>query len=225
MVEQLTEPIKIPKNLVRFIYITGCDGTGKTTQANLLFEQLKNASVKVRHVWLRFPFFFSLPLLAYARWRGYSWHEITGKVDHGYWDFSQSKLLQITLPWLLLIDACMSGLMNIYWPIWRGDTVVCERFVLDMLVDLSLAFGRKNIYKQLPGRLYLKLLPKNAKIFILDLDAAIARDRRADLRTDRHLEERLKAYQVLAKDLSLQQFSSTLHVHVISNMIVRAAIS
>jgi thymidylate kinase len=225
MVELPAKPVEIPKNLARFIYITGCDGTGKTTQVSLLLEKLQAAGVKTCHVWLRFPFFFSLPLLAYARWRGFSWYEHSGGIKHGYWDFSRSRLLQNILPWLLLLDASLAGFAKIYLPIWRGETVICERFVLDMLVDLSLAFGGKDLYKKLPGRLYLKLLPRNAKIFILNLDAATIRNRRADLRTDNRLEERLKAYQLLSNDLSLQLYSSTVHFHTLNQLIVNAAIS
>jgi len=225
VVELHSEPVEIPKNLKRFIYITGCDGTGKTTQAHLLLEQLKAAGVKTRHVWLRFPFLFSLPLLAYARWRGMSWYEQTGNIRHGYWDFSRSRLLASFLPWLLLLDASLAGFTKIWLPIWHHETVICERFVLDMLVDLCLAFRKKDLFNDLPGRLYLKLLPRNARIFILDLDADTIRNRRVDLRADRRLQARLDIYNRLSKDLSLRMYSSRLPAHIVNELIIKTVLA
>lgn len=223
---ELPEPsLDSTKNPARFIYVTGCDGTGKTTQATLLFEKLKSKGIKVRLVWLRFPFFLSLPLLAYARWRGLSWYEQSGTARFGYWDFSHSRFLQTVLPWTLWFDAFWAGLINIQLPLWRGETVICERFTLDMLVDLNVAFNKKDVHKRLPGRFFLRLIPRDALIFILDLDADTIRRRRENLQADRRLEERLEAYRILSKDLSLRQFTSTVPINDLNNLIFQSAIS
>jgi thymidylate kinase len=224
MVELPAKSIETPAYGSRFIYITGCDGTGKTTQSTLLQEQYRAAGIRSCRVWLRFPFFFSLPLLAIARWRGLSWYETCGDVRHGIWDFKGSRLLQTCLPWTLLLDACLARLIWIDLPIWRGETVICERFVLDMLVDLSLAFGKEDLYRQLPGRLYLRLLPANSRIILLDLDAATIQNRRADLCTDRFLQARLDAYRRLSADLALPTLSSSLPVSTL-NMMIRKAVA
>jgi hypothetical protein len=192
----------------RFIYITGCDGTGKTTQARLLLEQLRSQGIKARHVWLRFPFLLSLPLLAYARWRGLSWYQQMGGKRQGYWGFRRSRLLQLFLPWTLLADAALAGLFKIYLPQWRGETVVCERFVLDILVDLAVAFDDPNLHRHLPGRLFLSLLPGRARIAVLDLDAAAIRLRRPDLIYDKKLETRLAIFRLVSGDWELPVFTS-----------------
>jgi thymidylate kinase len=217
MVMSAREPLA---TLPRFIYITGCDGTGKTTQASLLVDQLQARGIKTRQLWLRFPFFLSLPLLAYARARGLSWYEKTGNVNHGYWDFRSSRLLRTFLPWTLLIDAVFAGLVKIYLPLWLGKTVVCERFVLDMLADLSVAFDDAQLHRKFPGRLYPGLLPRLAKIFVLELDPETIRARRADLRTDQRLDARLRAYQNLSRDLSLKTCSSQLPASDINQRII-----
>jgi thymidylate kinase len=192
----------------RFIYLTGCDGTGKTTQADLLCAHLKKLGARPRRVWLRFPFLFSVPLLAYARWRGLSWHENIDGARHGYWDFRASRLLQALLPWTLLLDAALAALIRIYPPLWRGEMIVCERFVLDMLVDMAVSFDNAQLLQSWPGRLYTHLLPRHAVIVMLDLDAPTIRARRADLRSDQRLETRLAMFRRLATDLSLPLISS-----------------
>lgn len=191
-----------------FIYITGADGTGKSTQSRLLVQHLRGRGIQCQRRWLRYPFFFSAPLLAYARWRGYSWYEVTNGVRHGYWDFRSSRMLRALLPWILLLDATLAAVGKIYIPLWLGKTIICERFVLDMLVDLAAAFDNCSLHSQIPGRLYMHLVPHDAAIIILDLDAETIRERRPDLLTDRRLKARLNAFRRLSADLSITVYSS-----------------
>lgn len=192
----------VKSNAPRFIYITGCDGTGKTTQAKLMMQHLAERGVQARHLWLRFPFTLSLPLLAYARWRGYSWYEENSGVRHGYWNFRRSWILRVLLPWVMLFDAMLAALHKIYIPLWLGKTIVCERFVLDMLVDLSVGL-EEPLWMRFPGKLFLHLLPRVTQIVVLDLDASTIRNRRYNLALDRNLEPRLAYFRALASDCEL----------------------
>lgn len=214
----------------KFIYITGCDGTGKSTQVALLLTQLREEGQVPHHVWLRFPFFFSLPLLAYARWRGYSWHEETEyagiggqpeRVRHGYWRFAPSPLLRRLLPWTLLVDAALAALPQIYVPLWRGRTVVCERFVLDMLVDLAVAFGDEGFHRRVPGRFFQWLLPRPARVVILDLDVETLWQRRTNLRFDHQLAAKVGAFRRLVEDYGLAQVSSEMAVADVQKQVYR----
>ncbi len=200
------------QDVPRFMYVCGADGTGKSTQAQLVLGHLKAEGIAVEHRWVRFPFFLSIPLLAYAKLRGWSWYEQTGTVRHGYWDFRGSPVLRTLLPWTLLADAAIAALRRVYTPLWRGRTIVCERFVLDMLVDLSVAIGNPAIHRTIPGRLFPRLIPRDSGVAVMDLDAATIRSRRADLQLDRRLEERLAMFRILAHDLSLPIIRSSASV-------------
>lgn len=203
----------------RFIYITGCDGTGKTTLTHLLMDDLAAQGIETHHVWLRFPFLFSLPILVYARLRGFSWYETDAEFRHGYWDFRSSWLMRACFPWLLLADASLAAIPKIYMPLWGGKTVVCERFILDMIVDLSVACLDEGFHKKYPGKLFLHLLPPQTKIFLLDLDSKIIKGRRRDLEGDRNLEARIHQYRILMDDLSLQAISTQKPANEISEKI------
>jgi thymidylate kinase/predicted nucleotidyltransferase len=181
-----------------FIYITGCDGTGKTTQTRLLVDQFRTQGINVKHIWLRFPFFFSLALLFYARLRGLSWYEQNGSVRLGYWDFRSSWIMRNLFPWVLLIDASIVAFLKIYISLWAGKTILCERFVYDMLVDLSIAFNDHHFIEKIPGRFFLRLLPKNSIVVILTLDLQTLKKRRLDLTYDQRLNQRLHEYEKLA---------------------------
>jgi len=174
-------------------------------------------------VWLRYPFFFSVPLLAYARWRGYSWHEACGGVRHGYWAFGQSYLLRALLPWTLLVDAVLAALRRIYLPLWLGCVVVCERFVLDMLVDLAVAFDERDLYAGLPGRFYRRLIPRRSTVVCLDLDVPAIRARRPDLQFDRCLPVRVEAFRRLASACDVPTISTAPPVEQVQAQIERLA--
>jgi len=116
----------------------------------------------------------------------------------------------------------LAAIRKIYLPIMRGKTVICERFVLDMLVDLSIACGDPHIHLRYPGKLYLHLLPRETKIFILELDRETIRYRRRDLSVDQRLQDRLDAYHSLAEDLSLPILSSIIPPNELRNLVFQS---
>jgi hypothetical protein len=176
-----------------FIYLTGADGTGKSTQAGLLLQRFKALDMPCRHLWLRFPFLCSLPLLAYARWRGYSWHETNDGVELGYWEFERSWLLCRVLPLAVLADAALASLFAVYLPLWTGTTIVCERYVLDMLVDLSIA-TRIGLHDSRVLRSLLRLVPSRTLIVGLTAPEHVVAHRRPGLQHDRKLGAKLSTY-------------------------------
>jgi thymidylate kinase len=207
------------RTLPRFFYITGCDGTGKTTQARLLVQRLEEQGVHPIHLWLRFPFFFCTPLLIYARMRGYSWYEKTNKVTHGYWDFRQSFIMRYIFPWLLLLDATLSLIIKIRIPLLFGHVIVCERFSLDMLIDLAVSYDDHNFIYRFPGQLFIRLLPRESKVVILDLDAETIRKRRVDLRSDKKLNYRIEFFRTLTMRTPFIRLSSKEPITEINNKI------
>jgi hypothetical protein len=216
--------VSIAPSQPRFIYITGCDGTGKSTQVEMMMVYLNGLGISPRHLWLRYPNIFSLPFLAFARLRGLSWREEGGGVVHGFWDFRGSWLMEKVYPWVLLLDAILVSFWKVLIPIWMGKTIVCERYVLDMLVDLSLAFGGKDVFTIPPGKYLLRLLPVMARVFVLDLDRDTIVARRPNLVFDHHLEMRLKVFRGLAQTLGLMVFSSQPDVVTVHQQIVEALV-
>lgn len=176
------------------IHLAGVDGTGKTTQAEALLALLISRGMTVRYAWLRFPRFFTIPFLVYARARGYSYRETVDGHEHGYWNFGESWAMSRIFPWVLWFDTFLLALFNVYIPIFLGRTVVGDRFVLDTLVDLMVGLDEPRYDERLPGRLFLALLPRDAQVVVLDLETAVARQRSPELKGDRTHSQRRKVY-------------------------------
>lgn len=202
-----------------FIYVTGCDGTGKSTQSQALLTLLAQNGYRARLLWRRFPFFFSIPLLAYARLGGFSWYESTAGYRQGYWDFSKSWLLRVFFPWAYLLDAWLASILFVAIPMRMGVSLVCERYVLDMAIDLAVALRQEHFLAGLPARWMLALLPAHASVFLLDLDVETLLLRRPALAHDRNLGMKLHLYRRLAELqgfplLSGREFAEMLTCHI-----------
>jgi len=186
-------------HLPRCIHLAGVDGTGKTTHAKATLSWLDRQSVPARYVWLRFPCVFSGLFRLYARLRGFSRREIVNGHQHGYWDFSRSWLMSKIFPWALLLDTLLVALIEVYVPLWRGYTVICDRFVVDILADLMTGLNDTRFDEHFPGRLFLALLPRGTLVVVLDLDTETARQRCPELKGDRTHSKRRAAYLNIAR--------------------------
>lgn len=184
----------------RFLYIAGADGTGKTTLANEVVKQLRAQGIPCKQLWLRFPLFWSLPLLAYARLRHFSRAEVVNGTRYGYWDFGPSWVMSTVFPWLALFDAFILSRVQIGLPLLLGQTLVCERFVLDLVIDLAVGLDDPEFWQQAPGKYFLSLIPGQTHVVILDLDLETIVKRRPSLADDRSLARKREFYLKLAAD-------------------------
>lgn len=187
------------------IAICGIDGSGKTTQIRLLEECLRRKGFRVKRIWLRWTAFLSYPFLAICRLLGYTkWKTISrSNVRYAERRFYMNRALAKLWPWFFTLDILIHLILRI--EIWRilDHTILCDRFIPDILVDLMCETRDYRLLKRLVGRLLFSLIPKNSKLIIIDVPENIAYSRKHDIPSIYYLKERRKLYLVLAKTLGI----------------------
>ena len=185
----------------KVIVLTGIDGSGKTLYARKLVKALHEQGVKAKYVWLRFNHFFSKPLLAFCRLVGLTRYEFVGGHRLGYHEFYRFPPIAIAYIFLQWIDTLWSTFWKIYLPSrLLGQVVVCDRYLYDILVDLAVDTGKNNIFSSWIARIFLALLPKDSRVFLLMRDRGKILEVRPEICYDYTIEQRLKLYSRIVKD-------------------------
>lgn len=204
-----------------FICITGIDGVGKTTHVNLILEHLRNKGIKCEYKWLRFHHLISLPLLAFCRLAGYTRVSTLGGTQKcSYHEFYRSGLISFVYPWILLMDTVLFATVKVYIPMLSGKTIVCDRFVYDTLIDVAVATRDHAIYDKAVGKLFLKLIPENARIIMLNLDKDIVLFRRKELEDDITFDERYELYRSFSEEFGIRVVDNGGAVEDVNKLII-----
>ena len=204
-----------------FICITGIDGAGKTTHVKLILKYLRNKGIRCEYKWLRFHHFVSLPLLAFCKIAGYTHVSTLGGIQKcSFHEFYRSRLISTMYPWVLLIDTVLFTTAKVYIPMLTGTSIVCDRFVYDTLIDVAVATNDHEIYKKPVGKLYLKLIPNNARFVMLSLDKSVILSRRNELKDDATFDERYRLYQNFADELGIKVFNNDITIDRVNSSMI-----
>jgi len=189
----------------RLIAICGIDGSGKTTQIRLLEKYLRKEGHKFKYVWFRWTAFLSYPFLALCRLLGYTEWKTISRSDVRYAErrFYMNRALARLWPWLFALDTLIYSILQIKAQRILGYTILCDRFIPDIIVDLICETKNYQLPKSLAGRLLLSLIPKDSKLIVIDVNESIAYNRKHDIPSINYLRERRKLYLNLAKTLNI----------------------
>lgn len=181
------------------IVVSGMDGTGKSTHASRLFEELRGSGIPAVYRRIRFPHMLSAPLLLYARLRKRSYVVRSGEYKVGVHDFESSRILRLAFPLTLFLDLLLAILLLVRVPRALGKTVICDRFVLDTLVDLIASFGWRPQTETKWVDRFRMLVPRGSLTFFLTARPEVLIERRPELAIDPKLGERYASYARLAQ--------------------------
>lgn len=196
------------------------DGSGKTTQTQLLLKNLHRRKIRCRYSHSRFGHFVSIPLLVFARLAKLTEVERVGGKNLGYHYFERLGPVARLYPLTFLIDTIISYAVKIYLPLLLGFVVVSDRFVSDALVDLSVSTKFENIEKSMLGRLYLRLVPKRTITFFLKVRYETLKERRADVFQDKTIGKRVSTYDRLIPHLGVHVLDGEASIESIQNEIL-----
>lgn len=178
------------------IAFSGVDGSGKSTQVDLLEKSLARVNMGALRIRSRWRPVLSLPLLVVMKRLGYARVHRAGGVY-----IVETRLPSrggLTSLWCSLtqIENIVKTGVKLVFPLLLGQTVICDRYALDMAVD-GMAGLHDPAYRTRLGFQLLRLLPKPDFAFFMDIDPDVAYKRKPDLPSLDDYVERLGLYREL----------------------------
>ncbi|MEM1646305.1 MAG: hypothetical protein QXL96_10695 [Ignisphaera sp.] len=186
--------------MYKLIYFFGSDGTGKTTQAELVSSWLRRRGYKVWRASIKHHHSLSYIIL-----KTISYGNPYGKII-SYYGFNGVLAQKIKTPWkiLELMSLFLAVFYRVLLPLLLGYVIVCDRYVLDTLVTLSYFLKDPGLVTGVPIKLMVKLIPKNSLLFYLDAETKVILRRKKDEPLTTYLIEYYrKAYRIVNKQLKV----------------------
>ncbi len=154
-------------------------------------------------IWSRWRPILSLPLLALFLRRGYAQVHSTSSI--GFVETRIPWKKGVASVWCLLtqLDNFLKTSIKLIIPLFLGYTIICDRYILDLLVEGMADLHDPPTSKRLGYRL-LRFLPRPNIAFFIDVSPEVAFSRKPDLPTLEHFVERVRLYRELGRTLDEQ---------------------
>ena len=196
---------KQKKSPGRMIIISGVDGCGKSSQLKWIKEEIDKSGQDYVYVNLRWACYLSYFPIGLARLLGYAPRKFSTRananlIHHRYQDF---WLMKVLWPPLFVIDMWIDTIFKVIIPMKQGKVVICDRFVVDSIVDVSAMIDSPHLLDSNFAIWLLMLLPPHAENIIIDIKPETAYQRKMDVPTLESLVSRRHLFLHLAKKLSL----------------------
>jgi thymidylate kinase len=206
------------------ICFQGIDGSGKTSQAHNLVEQLNEAGVPAVYVWCGSRSALSRPFVllgkrllgAPSRKARRDPADGAGEPAKEFAFLANTRRIfgrrWIRALWLhLSLTEHMLKIWSTVVPhVRRGHIVVCDRYIYDSVI--STAYAARLNAAQLPPMLrspQMALVPRLDRCFYLDVPAEVAFSRKPDIADLRLVESRVPLYHTAASVLGMEVIDGT----------------
>jgi thymidylate kinase len=196
----------------RIVVLMGLDGSGKSTQAALLAQWLKDRGVKAAVVWMRGDSYVTLPVLKVAKTLlGAPRAEKRGQpeTEGAERQYAESKRSVFRNPlaralWRALVLFDFYITYRLAFGKLPGDVavVILDRYIYDSLIDIDSGFGSKGAeVKRLLNSSWTRLFPKPDRVILLQIPPAEAMRRKSDIPSMAYLVERSDLYKLVAAEV------------------------
>ena len=187
------------------VTFSGLDGSGKSSQVDALREGLRQNGVATVRAWSGQNPIFTPPFNALVRFLGLTHRKTIHGVVFFWRDLQRNPAIAKLWPIAQSMDLIPRALISVGLPLLRGRVVISDRYVYDLIAELS--------DQQLLGRrtrnLLLGMLPRPRVAFLMDVTEDIAWKRAAVPGRAREqplydLGRRRSEYRSLAKEFNMR---------------------
>ena len=191
-----------PSMLVTF---SGVDGSGKTTQISSLVKALNVCELKTKYFWYRYgsskftAFFIKIGKFLFSKTNAQSTSDIGYKIQERE-SYLRNRLIRLLWSWLVLVELSLKYSVEIRFSLLLGKIVVCDRYILDAVVELDSYLANNNTHNRVHSKLLRFLSPSPSRAFLLDASPEIIIDRNHENIPKAHLEKQILLYYRIAKE-------------------------
>lgn len=183
----------------RVIVISGIDGSGKSTIINNLEKALQERGCRTHTPWLRYNHYLTKLVFALGKLVGcYRYDMKDGTRIATYHEFQRSQIVSSLFVMATFIDTLLASLVKVYFPAYiLKRTVICDRWVPDILVDIAIDTGKHRLLKNVVWRMFWGLVPRSVHSFVIVRDHDEILGCREENRISQNFEARFRLYQDL----------------------------
>ncbi len=205
----------------QLIVLMGLDGSGKSTQAELMARWLGTEGIPAEVVWMRGESYLTRPVLRIGKALLRAPKETkrgngirAGDDYEKYVDSKRSlftnSLLRGIWRTLTVFDLYLSFRVAFSRLAKGTQVVILDRYIYDTLIDIDSAFGGKGTeLDRLLASPWLRLFPRPRKVILLEISPGEAMRRKDDIPSIQYLEERHGLYHRVAAALGGTRIDAT----------------
>jgi len=172
----------------------------------MLHRELAARGIQSRVIWLRMNYLLTRPVLLYCRLAGLTRRPVINGQKISIHEFQQTPVIARLVQVLHLIDTACACFFKAYLPMrLGGETIVCDRFVYDVLIDFIVESGDSKLHDRPLARRLLGLMPGKAQVILIKVKRELLIERRPDvLEMDPYFDVRFAEYTALDQRYDLQ---------------------
>ena len=191
-------------NFPRAIIFFGPDGSGKTTQANMLISELNRKGIRNKKLWLR-----SLHTLAFLISRASMYIMKLDDIYQLRTKYSNHTAFRVVWYFIEFVSILPLILAKFYLPLLQGYVIVAERFVIDWVVSIAYATNNPSLVDSWFASFVIYFIPKQSVLVYIDAEYSSILSRRGAEDSSESIEFQRTCYSKFAHKLHALRIDSS----------------